>query len=196
MLAFLDKYLKGENVSTQPGLQYLDQTGTWRSAPSYPVPSTGEVSVNASGTLDLNPDDESGYYIEGSLGFNAVDFKISPPSTSVETLGDPELTLTYKGTASTPTAPIFAQLVDNSPAPVIQNPVVDGQVTPIDLTLDGKSHTITVPLNMVVWNLTPSSSIELDLEGASNVYIEHPPTGEVQLDAHLVWPTSVPGPPS
>ena len=37
-LAFLNKYLKGENVSTGPGFQYLDQTGTWRSAPSYPVP--------------------------------------------------------------------------------------------------------------------------------------------------------------
>jgi len=200
-LAFLDKYLKRDDVSTGPAFQYLDQTGTWHSAPAYPVPFTGQVTASGSATLDLNPVDDSGEYIEGSPGFNAVDFDISPPSTSVETLFDPQLTLTYEGTASEPQAPIFAQLLDTlddvaGEPGVAERVALDGQVTPISLTLDGRRHTITVPLNTVVWNLTPSSRLELDLEGASNLYVEHPPTGQVQLIAHLIWPTSVPGPTS
>ena len=195
-LAFLDKYLKGENVSTGPGFQYLDDTGTWHSAPSYPVPSTGQVSCSVGGTYDIHP---SSFY-GGSVGGFVEQWPIgdtmtcdfSRPSTSVETLSDPELTLTYKGTASPTTAPIYAELNDLD----IDAGAADHQATPINLTLDGRSHTITVPLNMVVWNLTPSSTVELLLDDDSNMYFEQLATGEVQLDAHVVWPTSVPGPTS
>ena len=43
-LAWFNKYLKHESVDTGPGFEYLDQTGTWRSEPSYPVPTIGHVT--------------------------------------------------------------------------------------------------------------------------------------------------------
>ena len=58
----------------------------------------------------------------------------------------PELTITYSGTTPDGVQPtrVFAQLVDDETGLVLGN-----QVTPIDVVLDGATHTATVPLEMV-----------------------------------------------
>ena len=47
-LAFLNKYLMHLDVSTGAGFEYLDQTGTWHSAPAYPVAPTGQLTASGS----------------------------------------------------------------------------------------------------------------------------------------------------
>ncbi len=59
-LEWFDKYLKGENVDTGPGFEYLDQTGTWRSAPAYPVAATGSVTGSGGGWLGISSLDTFG----------------------------------------------------------------------------------------------------------------------------------------
>ena len=185
-LTFLNKYLKGQSVSTGPGFEYLDQTGTWRSAESYPVASTGQVSASGSGVLGISPLDSSGLLgVEATKALNAVNIPVSAPSSSVETLADPELTLTYSGLATKADTPIFAQLVDNSTGDVLDN-----QATPIPLDLNGATHTLTLPLNMVTWNLTPSSKITLQLTDASDLFFAQQAVGLVSLQAKLALPTS------
>ena len=75
-------------------------------------------------------------------------------------VGAPRLTLTYQGTVATGTRPtrVFAQLVDPTTGLVLGN-----QVTPVDVNLDGRTHTLTVPLEMVVFAGRPHATVELQL---------------------------------
>jgi ABC-2 type transport system ATP-binding protein len=189
-LAWLNKYLKGENVSTGPGFEYLDQAGTWRSAPSYPVAPNGQLTASGSGYLWISPLSSSGFFgIAATKASNAVNIPLPAPSTSVETLSDPQLTLTYRGTGTVPNTPIFAQLLDNSTGTVLDN-----QATPIPLLLDGGTHTVTVPLNLVTWNLTPSSNVTLQLTDSSDLFFAQHSWGLAHLQAKLTLATAPPGP--
>jgi ABC-2 type transport system ATP-binding protein len=189
-LAFFAKYLKGQNVSLGPGFEYVDQTGFWRSAPAYPVPVTGHLQATSIGSLHLSPNDSSGLAgIVAGVAFNAFNVRIPAPQKQAEVLTDPQLTLTYQGTADRPTAPVFAQLLDNATLGVLDN-----QATPILLTLDGQIHTVTVPLNMVAWNLGPWSNVSLQLTDASDLFFGQRATGTVGLKATIALSTSTPGP--
>ena len=186
-LAFLGKYLMHRDVSIGPGFEYLDQTGTWRSAPSYPVAPTGRLTASGSGTLFISPWSSSGLLgIEATKASNAVNIPVGAPSSSVDTVTDPELSLTYKGYASKASTPIFAQLLDSATGKVLDN-----QATAVPpLTLDGASHTVTLPLNMVTWNLTPASTIVLQLTDSSDLFFAQKALGIVHLQAKLTLATS------
>lgn len=189
-LNWLAKYLKGQNVDTGPAFEYLDNTGNWRSEPSYPVPASGSLSASGSGLLFISPTHSSGTLgVQGTPASNAVNVSIPAPSSSVDTLADPTVTLTYSGFGSKSTAPVFAQLVDTS-----AHNVLDNQVTPTLLTLNGQQHTVTLPLNLVTWNLTPSSRIELQITDDSDLYFPQRTLGFVQISkATVSIPTVAPG---
>jgi len=185
-LTFLNKYLKGQSVSTGPGFEYLDQTGTWRSAESYPVASSGKLTASGSGTLGISPLDTSGLLgVEATKAINGVSIQVSAPSSSVETLADPELTLTYHGLASKAETPIVAQLVENSTGKVLDN-----QATAVRLDLNGATHSVTLALNMVTWNITPTSKISLQLTDASDLFFAQQALGLVSVQAKLTLPVS------
>ncbi|MFL5885230.1 MAG: hypothetical protein ACJ77M_09185, partial [Thermoleophilaceae bacterium] len=56
-------------------------------------------------------------------------------------------------------------LVDNA-----TNKVVGPIVTPVPVTLDGKDHSLTIPLEGVALDATPQSSYSLQITDGSNVY--------------------------
>jgi ABC-2 type transport system ATP-binding protein len=185
-LTFLNKYLKGQSVSTGPGFEYLDQTGTWRSAASYPIAPTGTLTASGGGTLGISPLDSSGLLgVEATKALNGLSIQIPAPSASVETTAAPTLTLTYHGLATKSSTPIFAQLVDNSTGTVLDN-----QATALPLQLNGATHTLTVPLNTVVWSLTRSSRISLQLTDASDLFFAQQAVGLVSVQAKLTLPTA------
>ena len=68
--------------------------------------------------------------------------------------------------------------------------VLDNQATAIPLVLNGASHTVTVPLNLVAWNLTPSSKVTLQLTDASDLFFAQQAVGLVSLQAKLTLATS------
>ena len=72
-------------------------------------------------------------------------------------------TLTYSGIGVG--RHVYAQLVDNTTGLVLGN-----NVTPIPVTLDGQTHTITVPLEPVVHTLRPGETVTLQLVASAGIY--------------------------
>ena len=62
---------------------------------------------------------------------------------------------------------MFAQLVDDSTGIVLGN-----QITPIEVTLDGKAHTTTVPLEMVAFTAKPGAHLTLQLVATTAAYAQ------------------------
>jgi ABC-2 type transport system ATP-binding protein len=76
--------------------------------------------------------------------------------------------MTYSGTVAPGTRPtrVFAQLVDPS-----TRIVVNKQITPIPVTLDGKSHSVTVPLESIGYTAKAGTTLELQLVATTVAYI-------------------------
>jgi ABC-2 type transport system ATP-binding protein len=74
---------------------------------------------------------------------------------------------------------VFAQLVD--PATGI---VVNNQITPIPVTLDGRSHTATVPLESIGYTAKAGGSLELQLVATTVAYVT-PRLGGTITFAHV-----------
>jgi ABC-2 type transport system ATP-binding protein len=60
---------------------------------------------------------------------------------------------------------VFAQIVDER-----RNVVVGNLVTPLPVTLDGASHTVSRPLEGIAASLTPAGRYRLQVIGGSQVY--------------------------
>ena len=98
---------------------------------------------------------------------NAVNVDITFGNRSGVVVGAPQLQLTYRGTSPPGIRPtrVFAQLVDESTGLVLGN-----QITPIDVTLDGHTHSTSVPLEMVAFTGHPNDHIELQLVATTVAY--------------------------
>jgi ABC-2 type transport system ATP-binding protein len=60
---------------------------------------------------------------------------------------------------------VFAQIVDEQ-----RNVVVGNLVTPLPITLDGGTHTVSRPLEAIAASLTPTGRYRLQVIGGSQVY--------------------------
>ena len=178
-LNWLNRYLKGDKrVGTGPRFEWLDQRGYAYSADDYPLKASAPLVGTGSGNLPLVNGGGSGPAIDpngdplGVLGATvaatrattAVNVAIPPPPSAEVVLGAPKVTLAYSGTATDPDARVFAQIVDEEYGGVLGN-----QITPIPLTLDGQTHTVTRSLEVIsatspgggagyTLQLTPSST--------------------------------------
>lgn len=178
------------NDATATDFAYSDQTGTLAQYASYPTP-TGAIVVNGGGTLGLDmPDSGSGFIVGASPALNALNITVPAPASTVELTAPPTLSLTYTGAATHVATPVFAQLVDAA-----TNTVVDNQATAIPLTLDGRQHTVTLPLNTVLWNFQPGKNLELQITDDSNLFYDNDAFGAVSMSAQLTVPTVAPGGP-
>ena len=84
---------------------------------------------------------------------------------------------------------VFAQLVDTATGRVLGN-----QVTPVDVTLDGGTHTTRVPLEIVAYAATPASHVELQLVATTVAYAPPQLGGSVTFTGiHLALPVAAPG---
>lgn len=187
-LAWLDRYVKDRpDVNTGPGFRFVDQHGTLFSAPQYPVPLGTPVKAEGSGTLDLTDSGGSGPVhltptedkadVLGSVAggitpahaANAVNVSVSDGAAQAELVGPPQLTLTYRGTVPAGDRPtrVFAQLVDDSTGLVVGN-----QIMPIAVTLDGHTHTTTVPLESIAFSLASHQHLTLQLVATTVAYAQ------------------------
>ncbi len=193
-LAWLARYLKRQTgVNTGPGFEWLDQNGRSYSAPSYPLPAAGALhghgggtlqllSTGGSGPVTLTPSESGG--VVGALGgsfaagkaTNAVNVSIASPKHGSVVLGAPELTFKYTGTAPNSDVRILAQLLDKTTGKVLGN-----QITPIPVTLDGHSHSVSLPLELVTATVTHSSQLALQLVAQSTLYNTHPQGGPISF---------------
>jgi len=200
-LAWLKRYVQRDaSTDTGPGFTFVDQNGTGYSAPSYPVPQGAPFTASGYGTLPLVGTGGSGPITSipggqqlGSLvapitpgpAPNAVNVRV-PFTRAGVIVGAPHVVLTYSGRAPSGPRPtrVFAQLVDRSTGTVIGN-----QATPIAVTLDGTTHTATVPLEIVAFTAETSSDVELQLVATTVTYEMPRMGGSVDFSSiHLTLP--------
>jgi ABC-2 type transport system ATP-binding protein len=185
-LAWMEHYVaREESAHVLKGFAFVDQDGTSYAAPGYPLPAGAPVVATGSGTLALQAAGGSGppavaanakaANIVDSVALpvtpgpakNALNISVPTPRAAV-LVGPPKLSLTYTGTVAPGTRPtrVFAQLVD--PATGI---VVNNQITPIPVTLDGKSHKVTIPLETIGYTAKAGGSLQLQLVATTVAYI-------------------------
>jgi ABC-2 type transport system ATP-binding protein len=173
-LAWLARYVKRERVSTGAGFQWVDQLGTWHSAPVY-RPGRRGVSATGAGRLDL----------VGAGGSSTPGSVVAAPATNavnvpirftrpVSVVGAPTVSATYRGTAPVADARVLAQVVDEGTGVVLGN-----QVTPIPVRLDGRTHTVRLPLEYLAAVASPSAGYTLQLIAQSGQIDTHPTGGSV-----------------
>jgi len=174
------RYLKGQKVSTGPRFSGIAQDGTRFAAADYPPKRGMPLRATGRGTLKLQADGGAGPAkipaTAGGLGAlvapltpgqatNAVDVKVRAPRAALVS-GPPTVALTYRGTVPGPRpARVFAQLVDAKTGFVLGN-----QITPIPLTLDGKTRTVSRPLEIVAQRMAKGSAVTLQLVASSVAY--------------------------
>jgi ABC-2 type transport system ATP-binding protein len=181
--AWLRRWLQRDtSVDTGPRIDVIDQHGTRYTGADWPLPAGTPLRADGSGTIGLqaeggagpatakpgsaNPIDSIATTITPSRAKNAVDVKITAKGDTLS-VGAPKLTMTYTGTTPPGDRPtrVFAQLVDDA-----QDVVVGNQITPIAVQLDGKSHTVTVPLEMISQQLAASETVTLQLVATTVAY--------------------------
>jgi ABC-2 type transport system ATP-binding protein len=189
-LSWLGRYLKRETgVRTGPGFEWLDQNGHSYSASSYPLAAAGSLTGRGGGTLPLLSTGGSGPALLppgvgtfGSIGgtfaaaraTNAVDVSIASPPRRAVVMGAPRLRFRYKGTAPAASARVLAQILDKSTGKVLGN-----QITPIVVNLDGRSHSLSPPLEIVTATARRGSRFALQLVAQSTLYSTHPQGGSI-----------------
>ncbi|WP_308214999.1 S15 peptidase family protein [Mycolicibacterium arabiense] len=171
-LAWLAHYVKGQqNVSTGPQFEWVDQRGQFFSSTTYPAAPAASIVASSSGAgaLPLIPlIGGSGPLlfvlpIGGTRAINAFNLTTPAASQTTYVVGAPQLTLTYSGTGTS--RHVFAQLVDDATGAVLGN-----QVTPIPVTLDGQSHTVTIPLEQVAHTLSAGQTLTLQVVASTANY--------------------------
>jgi ABC-2 type transport system ATP-binding protein len=185
-LAWMQHYVaRDSSAHVLKGFAFVDQDGTSYAASGYPLPAGAPVVATGSGTLTLQASGGSGPPVvaANAQAANIVDsvalpvtpgpaknaVNVTVPLTRAAVLvGPPTLSITYSGTVAPGPRPtrVFAQLVD--PATGI---VVNNQITPIPVTLDGKSHSVTIPLESVGYTAKAGTSLELQLVASTVAYI-------------------------
>ena len=187
-VAWLRRNLAGQrSVDTGPGFEWLADDAQWRSTPAFPPPSGAPLTARGSGTLVLNPADVvSGTPVAAGPATNAVNVPIPPPAAATQVVGEPRLELTYSGTGSAPGTHVFAQIVDEG-----RNVVLGNQVTPVPVTLDGKSHTVTRSLEGVAASIGKGARYRLQVIGGSQVYGPVRSAASIQFSSiQLTLPTA------
>ena len=197
-VAWLDRYVKDDtSVDPGPGFRFVDQEGVQYASEGFTQATGGTLAATGSGALDLVAEGGAGpAVVDASAGLlgtfisqitpapaaNAVDVPIvaDPTGGPSVIVGNPELTLAYSGVAGTGSRPqrVFAQLVDP-----VTGLVVGNQITPIEVVLDGASHTVTVPLEAIAFTLEPGAELTLQLVANTVVYAQPQFGGSITFDS-------------
>lgn len=190
--AWLDQYVMGAPVNNIPKFQWVDQDGNFYYSSKLPTDAgfndlTPITATAAGGRLGIVPVlGGSGPSPKVPLPYNlalanparnAIDVPISTPTITPDYIaGAPTLTFDYTGLGTARF--VYAQIVDNNTGLVVGN-----IVTPIPVSLDGRSHQITVPvpLNDVAYTYGPSDSLSLQITSSATQFENFTAFGAVNI---------------
>jgi ABC-2 type transport system ATP-binding protein len=185
-LAWMQRYVAGDtSAHVLKGFAFVDQDGTSYAASRYPLPSDVPIKATGSGSLALQSGGGSGpptvaadaqaanvvdtvaYPVTPGPATDALNVRV-PISRAAVVVGAPKLSMTYSGTAGSGTRPmrVFAQLVDPTTGIVVNN-----QITPIPVVLNGRAQTTTVPLETVGYTGRAGSALVLQIVGTTVAYV-------------------------
>ncbi len=196
VMAWLQRYLKQDtSVNTGARFDMVDQSGTRYTADDYPLPAGTPVTATGTGTLHYVADGGSGPAhpaadnkdllagvaagITPAKATNAVNVDVDF-ATPVVVVGAPQLKLSYTGTSPAGARPtrVFAQLVDDATGIVLGN-----QITPIQVTLDGKPHQTSVPLEVVAYTAHVGAHVTLQMVATTTAYAQPRLGGSITFDS-------------
>jgi ABC-2 type transport system ATP-binding protein len=208
-LAWLHRYLdRNTHINTGPTFQWVDQDGVEHTGADYPLAAATPITADGSGTLALMTAGGSGPVTQPATvqsntspsistlaapfapakANNAVNVTISAPARLTQVVGAPRLTLTYSGVGAgenVTSTHVLAQIVDDSTGYVLNN-----QITPIPVILDGQPHTLTQPLEALSATAKPGETFTLQLVANSTAYQTQRATGAVSFSRiHIQLPT-------
>lgn len=199
-LAWLDKYVNGnELVPTGPRFEWFDQNGDYHFSELLPSDSAfyGEpiVVTGSGGFLPILPllggsgpqtQSPTPLLVSPALASEAalaINVEVPAPESTVQIVGAPELTITYSGLGTS--RHIYGQLVDE-----ITGRVLGNLVTPIPVTLDGRTHTVSIDLEQIAYTMAPDSQLKLQLVGSATPYENLLQLGFINVEAvELALPT-------
>lgn len=161
-------------VDTGPAFEWMSDDGIWRAGPDYPLAPRGALDASGAGSLDILPLDGIVPRIPGSPGVRRATVRFASPTTPGDVIGEPLLTLVYRGSARPARSFLYAQVVDGGR-------VVGGQVTPIPVLLDGHTHTVRRSLEAVALRVRPQSDLRLQIVAATTAYGPQRSLGSVRL---------------
>lgn len=168
MMAWFAKYLKKDSgADTGAGFEWLADDAKWRSAPAWPAKSAGSVVATGKGTLLVTKGYVSGEATAATpvkKAGQALQVKVKV-SKAAQLVGAPKLTFTYSGNGAPRGTRVFAQLVDDK-----RRIVVGNQATPIPVTLDRRTHTITRPLDPIAASAPKGTTYTLQIISSSKVW--------------------------
>jgi ABC-2 type transport system ATP-binding protein len=191
---WLRRWLRGDKtVDTGPRVNVIDQHGGRATGTDWPLPAAPALTGKGHGTLELradggagpavarpgskNPIDSIASSVTPARATNAVDVTVTAPRSSF-VVGAPRLRMTYSGTTPAGERPtrVFAQLVDEKAGVVVGN-----QITPIAVRLDGRKHTITVPMEMVAEQLDRGDRLTVQIVATTVAYAPPRLGGRIDL---------------
>ncbi len=204
--AWLDYYVKDGNTSGMPAIpnfQFTDQYGTWFKSDYLPTQGSAlfgtpdqAVTGAQGGTLGIVPIiGGSGPAPEASIPYslglaskasNAINVAV-PTTPGAKYLGAPTISFDYQGLGTSRF--VYAQLVDNQTGLVVGN-----LVTPVPVTLDGRSHTVTFNMENIVYNVAnPGDDLTLQITSSATAYERFTAFGVINIsNIDLTLPTANP----
>ncbi len=200
---------RAKDVDTGPTFQWVDQTRQFFSSDKLPF-ETGFISGNVTASQcrrprcpiipllgGSGPQNLTGFplpagtsalegmllsFAIGSPATNALNLTVSP-SQGTQIVGAPQVTITYSGVGTS--RHVYAQIVDEQTGVVL-----GGIVTPIPVTLDGQTHTVTVPLEAIAYTAPPGAKLTLQVVSSATPYLNLLSFGAINISSmQLVLPT-------
>jgi ABC-2 type transport system ATP-binding protein len=107
-----------------------------------------------------------------------LEMRYARPSSEQDIVGEPALTLTYRGFALPSSTFVYARVVDAA-----AGRIAGDQVTPIPVVLDGLQHTVTRKLEAIALRGRPTSDLRLQLVTSTSLYGPQRSAGTITVSA-------------
>jgi ABC-2 type transport system ATP-binding protein len=177
VLSWFARYLKGDTkAKTPPPFSYVAQDGKVRNGATYPPIESGGLEASGSGTLPLAPGAGNGALIAASPATDGYNLDLPTARNAFDVAGAPRLSLTYSGTGAPQDTYVYGQIVDTA-----RNLVLGNVAQPIPVTLDGRPHSLAIPLEMIAYHGEPGAKLRLQIAPASSLYAPQRTAGALNL---------------
>ena len=203
-LDWLDTYVTNKGTGAPPPVdgpkfEWVDQKGNWYASqylpsnagqfngPTIPVSGGGGILPIVPVIGGSGPQDLTFFPLSLALGAEARDALDIPVPTSTQTtyiVGAPELTFSYSGLGTSRT--VYAQLVDDQTGLVLGN-----IVSPVPVTLDGKTRCVTVSMEDIAYTMDPGDTLTLQIVDSATSFEDFTSFGAIRIsDVGLKLPTA------
>lgn len=191
-MQWMDTYVMNKATAPAdiPGAKFtwIDQKGDWYTSDTLPPDvdtSSFAVSRDRDGYLPIvpglggsGPQSQATFPVSLTLAAksdHALDVAVRNQGGTTYIVGAPTVTLKYSGLGTS--RHVFAQLVDNTTGRVVGN-----LVTPIPVTLDGRTHEITVDMENIAYTMGAGDSLTLQIVDSASAYENFTAFGVIHVD--------------